>query len=67
MAGSRCPSCKQLTFFTTPTGKECSKCGYKATTPAKADGTGGKGQRCSICKRFTVFDGKCRKCGTKYT
>jgi hypothetical protein len=72
MAGKQCPSCKAMTFFKTPTGRKCSKCGLVATTPAN-NGRGGRGDKCSICGELTVFETdtkkgvkKCRTCGTEY-
>lgn len=65
MAGKMCPKCGEYTFFETVTGRRCTKCGYTMTVPAN-DGKGGKGQRCSHCGQFTVFNGKCRSCGATY-
>lgn len=72
MAGKQCPHCKELTFFKTTTGRECSNCKTIATTKAKG-GNGGIGFKCSICNEKTAFkndDGltaSCRSCGTEYT
>ena len=33
MAGMKCPACGQLTFFKTPMGRKCSKCGCTMTVP----------------------------------
>lgn len=65
MAGKRCPKCGELTFFETTSGRSCARCGYQMIVPANS-GKGGRGQRCSNCNQFTVFDGKCRNCGAKY-
>lgn len=65
MAGKRCPSCEEYTFFQTSTGRKCSKCGYEMIIPAN-EGKGGRGQRCSNCNQFTVFDQRCRNCGAIY-
>lgn len=65
MAGMRCPNCGENTFFSTESGRECSKCKYKMTVPANG-GKGGKGQKCSNCGQYTVFNGKCRSCGVTY-
>lgn len=72
MAGKQCPACKEMTFFKTPTGRECSKCGLVAKVPAN-NGRGGKGDKCSICGQLTVFESDhnkgiktCRTCGTEY-
>lgn len=65
MAGKRCPNCGEMTFFETSTGRECTRCGYKMIVPAN-DGKGGRGDKCSYCGRYTVFDGKCRNCGAIY-
>ncbi len=66
MAVNECPNCGGHTFFSTPTGRKCSKCGYEMYVPA-IGGKGGKGQRCRNCGRFQVFSGKCRNCGAIYT
>lgn len=71
MAGKQCPDCKEMTFFKTPKGRECSKCGLVAKTMANK-GRGGRGEKCSICSEMTVFDSEkdgiriCRTCGTEY-
>ena len=65
MAGKMCPRCGEYTFFETPTGKKCTRCGYEMIRPVN-NGKGGKGQKCSDCGQFTVFDGKCRNCGARY-
>lgn len=67
MAGKKCPNCTNHTFFETPTGGKCSKCGFEMTVPANA-GKGGKGTKCLKCGKNTVFNGVCRnpKCGAKY-
>ena len=63
--GSKCPKCKKFTLFKTPTGVKCNNpdCTYQATTPAN-DGKGGKGTLCPVCKKYMVFHGVCRNCGT---
>lgn len=63
--GSKCPKCGKLTLWKTPTGVKCSNvdCGYSATIPAN-NGKGGKGKLCPVCKKYQVFNGKCRNCGT---
>ena len=66
MAGKMCPKCGQQTFFPRPTGRECTKCGYKMVVPANEKGTGGRGTRCSNCNKLTVFNKTCRNCGAKY-
>ncbi len=66
MAGKLCPQCKKNTFFETPKGGKCNKCGYTAKSPPN-EGRGGKGKRCPICGNFTVFNGKCTVDGTKFT
>lgn len=64
MAGKTCPQCKEQTFFqTTNGGRECSKCGYKMMPQV---GSGGKGQKCTNCNKFTVRDGRCTNCGVTY-
>ena len=65
MAGKKCPNCNHLTFFESPVGRECSKCGFKMEVPANG-GKGGRGTRCSNCGKLTVFDNKCRNCGATY-
>ena len=65
MAGKMCPSCGEQTFFSTPTGRKCSKCDHKMIIPASG-GRGGKGTKCSNCNQFKVFDNTCRGCGAKY-
>lgn len=65
MAGKRCPECGQFTFFTTTTGRKCTKCNYEMILPVN-DGKGGKGTKCSNCNKFTVFNGKCTSCGAIY-
>lgn len=70
MAGMKCPVCGQRTFFKTPMGRKCSKCGCTMTVPnCGEDGMakGGRGMRCSNCGRLTVFNGKCTSCGAHYT
>ena len=69
MAGMACPKCGQLTFFETARGRKCTKCGYQAIVPIRnQDGisSGGKGKQCSICRKHTVFNGRCTNYGTKY-
>lgn len=65
MPGMKCQKCGRLTLFNTPTGKKCSNpdCNYEIFVPAN-NGKGGKGKRCLICNQNTVFDGKCRNCGS---
>ena len=65
MPGGVCPKCNQQTFYEIGYKGECSKCGYKMTVPPNG-GKGGKGQKCYNCKLFTVFNGKCTKCGARY-
>ncbi len=48
MAGKMCPKCGKATFFETPTGRECSKCGATMKNPT-INGKGGKGKKCSNC------------------
>ena len=66
MAVHTCPRCGQQTFFATPTGRKCTKCGHEMKVPAN-NGMGGKGQQCKNCGQFTVFSGKCRSCGAIYS
>lgn len=65
MAGKLCPKCGKFTFFQTATGRKCTKCGHQMILPIN-NGKGGKGQKCSNCGQFSVFDGKCSKCGARY-
>ena len=62
MAGMKCPKCNKLTVFPTPTGKKCSSCGFTIYVPPNG-GSGGKGRKCLMCGKFTVFNGKCTSCG----
>lgn len=64
MAGKVCPKCKKMTLFETNTGRECSKCGYSVNMPLN-DRKGGRGKKCVMCGKMTVFNGKCTKCGAK--
>lgn len=66
MAGKMCPNCGQQTFFLSPTGRTCSKCGYEMTVPAN-NGKGGRGQKCAACDKLTVFNSVCRNCGATYS
>jgi len=65
MAGKMCPNCGQLTFFESPNGRVCSKCGFEMSLPINS-GKGGKGQKCSNCGKFTVFENQCNNCGATY-
>lgn len=65
MAGKMCPKCGEPTFFEKPYGRECTRCGHKMILPAN-NGKGGKGQKCSNCGQYTVFERKCRNCGARY-
>ena len=65
MAGKLCKKCGQYTFFQTPTGRKCSRCGYEMILPSNS-GKGGRGQQCSNCSKLTVFDNKCKNCGAQY-
>lgn len=62
MAGKLCPQCGQQTFFKTPTGRKCTKCGCEMVVPIN-DGKGGKGKVCPECGKHTLFEGKCTNCG----
>lgn len=52
----KCPNCGKRTMFETPTGRECSKCGFAVTAPIN-DGKGGKGYQCPIyqCPILGIF------------
>jgi len=65
MAGKMCPDCGEATFHKTPTGRECSQCGYEMKVPANS-GKGGRGKFCPNCDRWTVFDGECTNCGATF-
>lgn len=65
MAGKFCPGCGEQTFFLSPKGRKCSRCGMEAIVPPHG-GKGGRGTQCSICGEFKVRDGKCTGCGTTY-
>lgn len=65
MAGKLCPECGKQTFFKTATGRECSKCGCTMKVPPN-NGKSGKGKLCANCDNYTVFNGKCTKCGAEY-
>ena len=67
MPGKKCPKCGELTFFKNARGGECSNCGYEIVTPAKPNGSGGRGYKCPICGKMTMFNGKCRNCGAEET
>lgn len=56
MAVKKCPNCGKWTMFETPTGRECSKCGFAVTAPIN-DGKGGKGYQCPIyqCPILGIF------------
>lgn len=66
MAGKRCPNCNQATLFETGVGQDrrCSNCGLEVKVPPN-DGKGGKGQKCPICGKQTVFKNRCRNCGAE--
>lgn len=66
MAGKMCPKCGEQTFFETPTGRECSRCGCTMKAPAN-EGKGGKGKRCAHCGEHKVFNDKCTGCGATYS
>ena len=68
MAGMQCPKCKKLTVFNTPTGKRCSnpECNYEVIAVPN-NGKGGKGKKCLICGKSTVFNNICTNCGARTT
>lgn len=51
----KCPNCGNWTMFETPTGHECSKCGFAVTAPIN-DGKGGKGYQCPILGIFPLSE-----------
>jgi hypothetical protein len=67
MAGMMCPNpkCGKQTFFQTPTGRKCSRCGCTMILRAN-EGKGGRGGRCSNCRENKVFKGRCRGCGAEF-
>lgn len=65
MAGKMCPHCGKLTFFETPQGRECTKCGFEMILPSNS-GKGGKGKKCANCGKYTIFNEKCTSCGAQY-
>ena len=65
MAGKTCPKCKKQTFFETPDGRECTKCGAKMILPV-ANGAGGPGKKCTNCGKMTVHNNRCSSCGVSY-
>ena len=65
MAGMKCPKCSEFTFFETPKGRKCTKCGYEMVVPPN-QGKGGKGALCTHCGEYRVFNGKCAGCGATY-
>lgn len=52
----KCPNYGKWTMLETPTGRECSKCGFAVTAPIN-DGKGGKGYQCPIyqCPILGIF------------
>ena len=64
MAGKMCPNCHQATLFETGNGlnRKCTKCGFEVRVSPNS-GKGGKGQKCPICGKQTVFKNKCNNCG----
>lgn len=65
MAGMTCPECEKQTFFKTTTGRKCSKCGFTMKVPPN-NGAGGKGSLCPNCRKYTIFNNKCTKCGAEF-
>ena len=51
----KCPNCGKWTMLETPTGRECSKCGFAVTAPIN-DGKGGKGYQCPILGIFPLSE-----------
>lgn len=66
MAGKICPNCARQTFYETPTGRCCTKCGYSMTVRPHG-GTGGRGTKCANCGEFKVRNNKCTGCGATYS
>lgn len=60
-----CPKCGNYTFYQTPRGRKCNRCGYEMIVPPNG-GMPGKGTKCHNCGRNAVFNGKCTKCGSIY-
>lgn len=61
MPGKSCPGCGKLTFYESPKGKECTKCGFRAELATSR----GRGFKCPFCNTFTVQNNICTKCGCK--
>lgn len=66
MAGMMCPKCGKATFFKTPTGRKCTKCGFEMVIPVN-EGKGGRGKKCPNCGKMTVFGNKCSTCGATFS
>lgn len=71
MAGKVCPKCEKNTFFiTSGENRKCSnpECGCKMTVPPH-EHKGGRGEKCSNCRKFTVFKNVCSNpnCGARYS
>lgn len=66
MAGKLCPHCGKHTFFESPTGRVCSKCGYTMKVPPH-EGTGGRGRKCPNCGAYKVRNDKCTGCGATFS
>ena len=52
-----CPKCRKPTMRNTPAGERCSSCGYMPGFILKDGPT-----KCPICKKYSVYNGKCRNC-----
>lgn len=68
MAGKKCPECERRTLYTTGNIMKCNNpdCGLEVVIPPNG-GKGGRGMRCPVCERLTVFNNVCTNCGAKFT
>jgi len=63
MPGKQCPKCKQKTLYKDRgENRKCTRCNETVIIPIN-NGRGGRGYRCSICNRLTVFNSTCNSCG----
>jgi hypothetical protein len=65
MSGRICPNCKKATFHVIGNAGECSNCGFSGKKPVGS----GKGMKCPICGKNTLFGTKCNnpECNAKYS
>jgi DNA-directed RNA polymerase subunit RPC12/RpoP len=66
MAGKICPRCGKPQFYkTVGENRKCTYCGHEMIVPPNKN-KGGRGNKCSNCNHFTVFNQKCTNCGARY-